>query len=254
MRLELVQLGQDGTGEHILDHDLASALGIKIEEELAHGCDHIEWIECFLQLLKLREGRHEFEDVVLEVLFAKVPVASCIVQGYLNARLEQVHLAHDVVEEWDDLNAAVLIALKLQERRRREELLALGRQLRRHVYELVVVDTLRAVLRMRYVFLQQEPEALEILSFEHFARLVLQEARSRLLSHPMVQAVFLFFRLLEEELWDDFEARVALLLNLLLNFKQSQEFNVGVPVVLSRRLVRPLLVVVFQFIDPIHIF
>lgn len=48
-----------------------------------------------------------------------------IVERDLNPRLEQVHLAHDGVEESHDVDSAVLISVELQEGRSAEKVPAL---------------------------------------------------------------------------------------------------------------------------------
>ena len=55
----------DRAAEHVFDLDFASSLGIKEEKELADTYYNIEWIERFCQLLKLRESRHHFKDIIL---------------------------------------------------------------------------------------------------------------------------------------------------------------------------------------------
>ncbi len=45
---ELVELGEDRRGQHILDHDLACSLLVKEEEELTDCSDDIERVEVLL--------------------------------------------------------------------------------------------------------------------------------------------------------------------------------------------------------------
>jgi len=127
---ELVQFCEDRTRHHVFNLDLACALGVQEEKELSHRRDHVERIERLCQVLQLGEGWHELEDVVFQVLFLQVAVAIGVVKTDLDARLEQVYLSHDVVEEGNNLNAAALVPFKFQEGRRSEELPALCGQLR----------------------------------------------------------------------------------------------------------------------------
>ena len=129
--------------------NFAGALRIKEEKELPDARDHIEGVEWLCQLLKLWEGGHELKDVVLKVFLFEVAIATRVVQWNLDARLEQINLTHDVVEERYDLDSAELITLKLQEGRRGEELAAFWGQALRDEDELVVVDALCSVVGLR---------------------------------------------------------------------------------------------------------
>ncbi len=113
---QFVEFCQNGTGEHVLDVDAAGAFGVEEEEELADGGDDVEGVEVFLQVFQLHEGGDEFEDVVLEVLLAEVAISDGVVERDLDTGLEQVHLAHDAVEEGQDVDAAVLVSVEFDER------------------------------------------------------------------------------------------------------------------------------------------
>lgn len=69
------------------------------------------------------------------------------------------------MEKRHNLDPSEFVPFKLEERRRREKLAALRRQLRRHEHELIVVDALGAIVGLRQVLLEQVPEALEVLFF-----------------------------------------------------------------------------------------
>jgi hypothetical protein len=58
------------------------------------------------------------------------------------------------VEKWDNFYAAEFITLKFEERAGGKELAALARQQRRHEDELVVVNALGAVVRLREMVLE----------------------------------------------------------------------------------------------------
>ena len=63
--------------------------------------------------------------------------------------MEEIDLTHDVVEEGYDLDTTEFITLKLQEGRRGEELAAFRGQALRDEDELVVVDALCTIVRLR---------------------------------------------------------------------------------------------------------
>ena len=71
------------------------------------------------------------------------------------------------------------------------------------MHELVVVDSLGAIVRLGQMLLQQVPEVLEIFFLKDLCRLILQEAGSRLLAHFEIKRLLLS-GLLKEELWDRF--------------------------------------------------
>ena len=95
--------------------DLTSALRVEEKEEFPHSCDHIEGIKGLLQALKLGECRHQLEYVVLKVLLFEVAVARGVVEGDLDAGLEEVDLANHIVEEGHYLDPAVLVPFKLED-------------------------------------------------------------------------------------------------------------------------------------------
>jgi hypothetical protein len=106
-----------------------------------------------------------------------------VVQRDLNPSLEQVNFPDNIVEERHDFNSAELITFKFQKSACCEELSALWRQLRRHKHELIIVNSLCLVVRLRQVVFQQVPQLLKVLLLQDFRGLILQEARASLLPH-----------------------------------------------------------------------
>jgi hypothetical protein len=107
--------------------DFTSPLGVQKEEKLTYSSDHIERIEWLCQVHKLRESRHQLEDVVLKILLFKVTIATRVVQTDLNACLEQVDFPDYIVEERHDLHSTEFIPFKFEESTCGEELTALWR-------------------------------------------------------------------------------------------------------------------------------
>jgi hypothetical protein len=121
----------------------------------------------------LWEGGHELENIILQILLPEIAIASCIIEGDLDSSLEQIDLPDHIVEEGDDLDAAILVSFELEKSGGGEELLALARQSGGDIDELVVVDPLGLVIGLRDVLLQQVPQILQVFLLQHLTRLIL---------------------------------------------------------------------------------
>ena len=158
------------------------------------------------------------------------------------------------MEEWYDFDAAALISLKLEEGGGREELLALSWQTRGNIDELIIIDSLSAVVGLRHILLAQVPQLLEVFLLEHFAGLVLQGPGPRFLPHSVEEGIFALLGLLEEELRNGSVRWIILLCKSSLFLKQALELFIGILVVVRWRLVRLVLVILLLLLDPIHAF
>lgn len=75
------------------------------------------------------KGRDQLRNVLFEVFFSEVTVASRVVETDVDSGLEEVVLAHDGVEKGLHVNPTVLVPVKLEESRCAEEVSELERQL-----------------------------------------------------------------------------------------------------------------------------
>lgn len=125
---KFVKLSQDGRSKHVFDLNFAGSFGIKEEKEFPDSCNNVKGIEGVLEVVQLREGGHQFKNVVFKILLFKVAVTAAVVQRYLNPCLKQINFPDDIVEKRDYFDSAVLVSLELEEGAGGEELAALWRQ------------------------------------------------------------------------------------------------------------------------------
>ena len=69
------------------------------------------------------------------------------------------------MKKWHDFDSSILIALEFEKSGCCEELLAFSWQPSGHVYELIIIDPLGAVVGLRDILLEKVPQLLEILLF-----------------------------------------------------------------------------------------
>ena len=102
----------------------------------------------------MRESWHQLEDVVLKILFSRVTVTSSIVERYLDPCLEQIYLSDNIMEERHNFDSTILVALEFEESRCCEKLLAFSWQSCRNIDELIIVDSLCAIVWLRDILLE----------------------------------------------------------------------------------------------------
>jgi len=73
---KVVQFRQNWTCQHFLYLNLTSAFWVKEKKEFPNGGDDIERIKRLSKVHKLRESRHQFENVVLQVFLFEIAKAA----------------------------------------------------------------------------------------------------------------------------------------------------------------------------------
>lgn len=109
---QFVELGQNGGSQHVLDVDPPSSLGVQEEGELLDGPHDVLLFEVLLHVLQVGEGGDEFRNVLLQVAFSQVAVSICVIQTYVDPRLEQVVLPHDRMEKGLHIDSPILITIE----------------------------------------------------------------------------------------------------------------------------------------------
>lgn len=151
---QFVELGEYGGSEHVFDVDPPCAFGVEEEEKLTDSCQDVLFLESLVHALKMHKGGNQFRDVLLEVSLSEVAIAGSVVETDVNTGLEEVVLAHDGVEERLHVDAAVLVAVELEESGCTEEVPELERQLRSNGQEGVVVQSFLVIVWRRKVLSQ----------------------------------------------------------------------------------------------------
>jgi hypothetical protein len=159
---ELVELCEDGGGQHLFDVDPACPFGVEEEEEFADGCSNVVELVGFLHVLEVDEGGDEFGDVLCEVLFGEVAVAGGVVETDVYACLEEVVFPDDGVEEGLHVDASVLIAVEFEEGGGAEEMSEFEVEVGGDGQEGVVVESFLVVVGRREVIAQQLMQSLQI--------------------------------------------------------------------------------------------
>lgn len=109
---QFVEFGQNGGSQHVLDVDPPSSLGVQEEGELLDGPHDVLLFEVLLHVLQVGEGGDEFRNVLLQVAFSQVAVSICVIQTYVDPRLEQVVLPHDRMEKGLHIDSPILITIE----------------------------------------------------------------------------------------------------------------------------------------------
>jgi hypothetical protein len=107
--------------------DFSGALWVQEKEEFSHTCDNVERIKRFSQVFKLREGGHQFENIVFEIFFFQIAIPITIVKTNLNPSLEKVYFPDHEMKEWYDLDPTEFVSFKFEESRGCEKLSTFSR-------------------------------------------------------------------------------------------------------------------------------
>lgn len=116
------------------------------------------------------------------------------------------------MKEGDNVDAAVLVAVELEEGGSTKEVAALDREEGGDGEKGVVVDALLFVIGWGDVFLEGSPKLFKVVLVEDLAGFVVEETRARFLSDAEAKLVFVGDGGLLEELGDLFVGEVLVLL------------------------------------------